>query len=652
MKHRFEGKKKILFHSNCSKVLSGFGKNARNVITYLYKTGKYEIVELANGVRKNSPQSKLFPWKVIGTFPDDDKIEKESKTDNNLKNKAGYGHLTIDKIIEEERPDLYIGAEDLWAFSEFWERKWWRQIQTILWVTLDSNPILKSAFEAAKNTDHFLTWSKFPQKELSSKGIKNTKCIHGPIDSSNFFKIPSEERSEIRSRFGIESNQYIIGFVFRNQLRKSVTNLVDGFIKFKKINPNAKLLLHTSWAEGWDIPALIKEKKLNNNDVLTTYFCKHCSNYEIKPFQGESKSKNNPQDCRFCGETKCQETVGVHRGPSEKQLNEIYNIMDVYCHPFTSGGQEIPIQEAKLCELVTLVTDYSCGEDCSNESCGSLPLSWNEYREPGTQFIKASTSPESICSKLSKVFKMNSQKIQKMGKQGRDFVLKNYSIENNCKELMKLIDQDKHIDWDYKLESLEPDFNLTAPSNLNDRDYIFFIYNKILKVKISEKDEVFPFLMQKLKKGFSREKILNALTKNYNKDSEETKKDNYDIKEFIDFHRQNKRIALILPESIGDVFLATSILEDCKNTYPEYDIYFITKPQFFPVLEGNPYLHKYIPYNPVCSDAIVLEGFSNRKDRDDEEGVFDIAIMLNVNNQRVLNYTRNGKDRISLELCI
>ena len=42
------------------------------------------------------------------------------------------------------------------------------------------------------------------------------------------------------------------------------------------------------------------------------------------------------------------------KGVSEKELNEVYNLMDVYCHPFTSGGQEIPIQEAKLTELITL----------------------------------------------------------------------------------------------------------------------------------------------------------------------------------------------------------------------------------------------------------------------------------------------------------
>ena len=99
-------------------------------------------------------------------------------------------------------------------------------------------------------------------------------------------------------------------------------------------------------------------------------------------------------------------TTNTGRGVTDAQLNEVYNLMDVYCHPFTSGGQEIPIQEAKLAELITLVTNYSCGEDCCTEESGGLPLDWTEYREPGTQFIKASTSPESISSQLSKVHSM------------------------------------------------------------------------------------------------------------------------------------------------------------------------------------------------------------------------------------------------------
>jgi hypothetical protein len=341
----------------------------------------------------------------------------------------------------------------------------------------------------------------------------------------------------------------------------------------------------------------------------------------------------------------------VHNGPSELQLNEIYNIMNVYCHPFTSGGQEIPIQEAKLCELITLVTDYSCGVDCSSENSGGFPLSWNEYREVGTQFIKASTSPQSIASKLNKVYKLNATKKDQLGKKARQFVLDNYSIESSAKKLMKIIDEPFNIEWDYKLKSLETDLNYEPNKSLNDEDFIIDLYKNMLKIKINKKDEIFKYLKTRITKGTSREKIIQALKTNAAKETPTIKKEDYDLKKFIDFDRPNKRIALVLPKSIGDIFMSTSLLEDLHKTYIDYDLYYITKPCFFHVLEGNPYIYKLIPFNPMCNDALVLEGFSNREDRDDEKGFFDVAILLHVNNQMCLNYTRNGQDKISLDLC-
>ena len=77
----------------------------------------------------------------------------------------------------------------------------------------------------------------------------------------------------------------------------------------------------------------------------------------MKPFTGQNL------DCKFCGSKDSQQTAQITRGVSEAQLNEIYNLMDVYCHPFTSGGQEIPIQEAKLTELITLVTVKCSGNN-------------------------------------------------------------------------------------------------------------------------------------------------------------------------------------------------------------------------------------------------------------------------------------------------
>ena len=58
----------------------------------------------------------------------------------------------IDKIIEEEKPDVYIGIEDIWAFNEYTKKAWWNKINCMIWTTLDSLPILPEAEKMAPVT--------------------------------------------------------------------------------------------------------------------------------------------------------------------------------------------------------------------------------------------------------------------------------------------------------------------------------------------------------------------------------------------------------------------------------------------------------------------------------------------------------------------
>jgi glycosyltransferase involved in cell wall biosynthesis len=327
-----------------------------------------------------------------------------------------YGFFEIDDIIEKERPDVYIGIEDIWAFSNFHHKPWWNKINNIIWTTLDSLPILPQAIQLAPKIKNYFVWSSFAEKAFNKMGYDNVKTLRGSLDTESFYKINEEERKKLRSYHGINEDSFVIGFVFRNQLRKSVPNLLDGFRKFKEKQHNAKLLLHTYWGEGWDILSLMEEKNIKTKDVLTTYFCSSCNIYHVRSFFGQNNK------CPNCGE-KTFNTTNTVSGVSEKQLNEVYNLMDVYCHPFTSGGQEIPVQEAKLTELITLVTDYSCGEDSCTEESGGLPLSWHEYREPGTQFIKASTDAESIKQMLNTVFGMSNEERLSVGAKARQWVI-------------------------------------------------------------------------------------------------------------------------------------------------------------------------------------------------------------------------------------
>lgn len=632
-------KKKVLIHSNHCKAFTGFGKHTKNILIHLQKTGKYDLVEFANGIRWGDPSLKNLPWSAEGSLPADSATLKKLQQDPQLARSAGYGGEMIDKIIEREKPDVYIGIEDIWAFNGYTEKTWWNKINSAVWTTLDSLPILPDAVKAAPKIKNYFTWASFAQKSLNKIGQEHVQTLRGAIDSSHFYRLEDEKRFELRQRHNISEDNFIIGFVFRNQLRKSVPNLLEGFKIFCQQNPtcNAKLLLHTHWGEGWDIPRLLQEKEIDASKILTTYYCKECKEYEIKSFIGEN------QDCRFCGGSKTQVTTSTKAGVDEGQLNEIYNFMDVYCHPFTSGGQEIPIQEAKLTELVTLVTNYSCGEDCCVPEAQSFPLSWTEYREPGTQFIKASTDPKSIAHQLRKVFDMKPEKRAKMGKGARQFVIDNYSVEAVGKQLESILDAMPDVDWDYDFKVEERDPNHQPIQTDDDSEWLSDLYKNILKVETYPTDEGHKHWMKRLNDDLKREDVLKYFRSVAEKENRENKK--VDLTDLLDEDDKGKRLLIVMPERIGDVYLATSLLPNIKKQYKNLNIYFATRPQYFEVLDGNPYIHKCIPYHDSLANLPLMEG------QGDHEGYFEIAFIPFLGTQRIVNFPHNGKDKIQFELC-
>jgi len=633
-------KKKILFHSNHSRAFTGFGKNCKNTLSYLFSTGKYEIIEACNGMTKSNPSLSKMPWKCVGTLPDDPARLHQINKDPNMARSAGYGSETIDDLIKEFKPDIYIGAEDIWGFNGYWNRKWWNKTNCMIWTTIDSEPILPLALEAAPLVENFYVWASFAERELHKLGHTDVKTLRGTVKTDNFFRLPDDSRAKLRKKFSINEDCFIIGFVFRNQLRKSVPNLLDGFLDFQKNNPkaNAKLLLHTHWGEGWDIVRLTKEKNIPLSSILTTYYCKKCKQYQIKPFEGQKKT------CPFCKTEKSQNTTNVQSGVSEGQLNEIYNLMDVYCHPFTSGGQEIPIQEAKLTELITLVTNYSCGEDTSTIESGSFPLDWAEYREPGTQFIKASTYPSSISKQLGKVYRMNKLKTTSMGKKGRQFVIDNFSTQVIGKKLEDIFDSMDFCKWDFDFSEKLRNPNYNPPHFDNDSEWLVDLYKNILNMEVNpDSDKGHAYWTDQINKGFPKEEVLKYFKKVA---SDENSKINnsHEFEDFLGDEGPERRIAVVMPESAGDVLMMNSLMENLKKLYPDHNIYFITKKQFFPLIEDNPYVFKIINYQKEFDNLLALEG------RGDFKGYFDVAYLPHIGTQKILTYVHNGKDKLGIEL--
>ena len=625
-------KKRVLIHSNFCKMFTGFGKHKKNLLSYLYNTGKYDIIELSNGYTWESEQLKFVPWESYGTLPSDPEIHKEIAIDERRKNAAGYGAEMIDHAVKELKPDIYLGIEDVWAFNGFIEKEWWNKIHCIVHTTLDSLPILPDAVNAADKIKNYFVWASFAEKAMHKLGHTHVKTVHGTLDASSFYRLTDEDRLKLRNRFKL-SDEYIIGFVFRNQLRKSVPNLLDGFKLFQESNKQskAKLLLHTSWNEGWDIVKLLNEKEIDPKNILTTYVCKNCNAYNVKSFS------SHVVNCDFCRTQNSCETTNVKTGVNEQQLNEIYNLMDVYCHPFTSGGQEIPIQEAKLTELITLVTNYSCGEDCSTEASGGFPLEWAEYREPGTQFIKASTLPTSIFSQLQHVYSLPLETKTLLGKSARQFVIDNYSIEVVGKFFENLFDSFPHVDYVFENKKLKCDPFYEPDPNLQDKEWVESLYDNIL----TKQDPVGVIhWIQRLKSDLNRSDVLNYFRKIALSDNQKSFLD--EMLSSLKENNNSKKIAFVQPNGVEEIIIATSLVTSIKKLYPDYDIYFFTRNEYFDLINSHPDVKKVLNYFNKMDDPLFFEGKgSNNK-------YFDIvfAPYLSINN----NYFRNAEDIIQYNI--
>lgn len=631
-----ERKKKVLFHSNYCGANTGFGRYMKEILAYLYKTNKYEICLYAAGMPWEHPEFNRWPWKVRGTLPNNPQELHQINRDPHMARMASYGVVNVDRVIEEFKPDIYIGVEDIWAFDN-WQRRWWNKFPCVIHTTLDSLPILQLAVDKAKDIKNYWVWSEFAEKGLHALGHKHVKTVHGCLNVSQFNRLRNDEREALRKRLMIPNDSFIIGFVFRNQLRKSVPNLLEGYAAWKKnnnIRSKTFLLTLTHYSEGWNIHRLADQYGVNKNEILCVYICRACGNYEVRPFSGQD------QNCRHCQAQKSLITCNVQNGISEEQLNEVYNLMDVYCHPFTSGGQEIPIQEAKLTGLITLVTNYSCGEDLCVPEAHSLPLEWTKYTEHGTEFIKASTTPQSIAKQLQKVYVMKPSDRLHIGLKARDWTIKNYGTEAIGKIHEAFIDAQPFstYDYDFKTQTTNPD--LPIPQIQDNVEWLLFMYKNILIQEEGPDGDGVKYWLSQLNNGVKREDIERFFRK-----TAVEKGGGTNLIKFDDLLRKDdkKRVLYVMPRSIGDIFLSTSLFESIRNRYPrpEWTFYVAVEKVYKDkgILEGNPYVDEVIDYIPQMNDIHWLEGAGAHK------GFFDVAYLPHATTQLIQTYQHRGIDK-------
>ena len=86
-----ERKKKVLIQTDFALAKTGFGRNARALLKYLYSTNKYDLVHYCCGMTYDHPEFKKTPWKSVGSLPNTQQELDQLNRDPNLARMASYG---------------------------------------------------------------------------------------------------------------------------------------------------------------------------------------------------------------------------------------------------------------------------------------------------------------------------------------------------------------------------------------------------------------------------------------------------------------------------------------------------------------------------------------------------------------------------------
>lgn len=637
-------KKRIGFVTSSILIKTGFSNNARYLLPYLWKTDKYEIFHLNQGIGQTLDFNRL-PWKNDPTMVPGLFDQNRFNSDPGYQRDVSYGNLAVEKFIIENKLDCLVLIEDVWAFSPdyYFKSRWWSNMKnsTLLWSTCDSLPVLPLFKEWAQNCPNVWFWASFGVKTLQQEDgekYKHLKWVFGSLDIKEWNPISQKEKLELRQKNNLDSDLTIFLQLGRNQLRKLYPVTIEAFTKFKKQYPEykAKLHFHCSYSDqGFPLERLTTELGLKKEDILVTYFCRACNEWEIKPFVGED------QDCRFCSAQKSQITAGVTSTISNKELSKVIGVSDACVSCYTSGGFEYINPQALLCGLPLLCTEYSSGEDFVNQDF-VFRLDGNYTFEMGTGFKKHVPNQNTMVKFFKKICEMSNDEKKEIGKRGRDWAAKTFDISVIGKQVEEWIDSTNLHNWDFEIPKAELKNPAAQIDNVTDNgDYIEQLYNKILLVKSDPQGK--SYWTNLLNQGATREQITNQFRNIGASDNQKLGilQPQKTIEDLLD-KTGRKRFLIVAVESIGDILYCTSLLKSFKECYPNYDIYIGTKPEYYSIFDGNPNVYKIIDYNPIMEQEIIMTGSG------DNLGFFQGYCHLFAGSQRVLNYLTNSK--IALQL--
>jgi len=239
-----------------------------------------------------------------------------------------YSKDLIIPRLRELKPDYFCVLLDTFMLFPWYLQQDFAPSKTLFWFPSDGGGRMPMNCEQVLQKCHYpIAMAKYGQKQCKDVHGIETGYIPHAVNPDMFKPVPKEDKEKLKEKYGL-GGKFVVGLVGRNQGRKMHDRTIKAFAIWCKKHQDAVLFIHADPQDGaavFDMMALIQQLGIQNR-VL------------------------------FSG-------MKFFRGLTYEQMNEIYNIMDVYVSSTSGEGFGVCTIEAMSCGIPILNTAYTTTDE-------------------------------------------------------------------------------------------------------------------------------------------------------------------------------------------------------------------------------------------------------------------------------------------------
>lgn len=314
--------------------------------------------------------------------------------------------VTLNNVIKKTDPFCVFSMGDIQHYTDIPRGKN-LQIPWTAWIPWDNHDT-----QALYNFRHHLfqpdivvSMSDFETQFFNKMGFTPEETIYNIVDTETFHPIPDLRKKMDEVNEKIRGKKVLL-FVGRPNWRKNLEFLLTAYYKLRKMRDDVILYLHVDFNDNCKGSPNLRKliHALSLDDKI-------------------AKTENN------------QFTSGV----SKEFLNNIYNIADLYITTHGGEGFGLPICEAMAAEVPFVATDCTTMPEFSGEGKrGLLAKAESDHVERGVR--RPWVDIDEFVAKINYLLEREDM-MKEMGKNGRKWVVENYSKEKIVSKWGELFDK-------------------------------------------------------------------------------------------------------------------------------------------------------------------------------------------------------------------